>query len=484
MSQTNILMIVADGMQAEAVDPGHACLTPTLDALAQRGIRFRNAHTTCPTCSPARASMLTGLLPHNHGVLEVEHGRDPDQCLLRTDRPHFAQRLVEAGYRTGYFGKWHVERTNKVSDFGWQESVVKGAEHLTGIGRGEAGPEKPQLDETLCGYVEGPTGYRRILHWGVTDTPIDQRYPGLSVQHAGQFLDRHLSGSSPWCCCVSFSEPNEALIVGRETWQQYDDRPIELPANFFDDLSDRPNMYQREQQIGRHVSEEQWRNARRAYFGRITEVDSQVQRLLTQIEDAGQLDNTIVIFLADHGRYVGAHGFDAHNFGPFEEIYRIPLIMAGAEIAGGEESDAYVSIADLAPTLCELGQAEPIDVADSQSFGAVLREPGVVPDSLSSGYAEYHGTRFPLMQRILWRDGWKFVFNGFDFDELYCLSDDPHEMRNRISDADQQSRVEAMMAEIWQRVGDTGDRAIHESHYFSMRFATVGPDAASLPASK
>ncbi len=84
------------------------------------------------------------------------------------------------------------------------------------------------------------------------------------------------------------------------------------------------------------------------------------------------------------------------------------------------------------------------------------------------------------MQRILWRDDWKFVFNGFDFDELYCLDDDPHEMRNRINDADQQPRVESMMAEIWQRVRDTGDRAIHESHYFSMRFATVGPDAAPV----
>ena len=480
MSQPNILIILADGMQAATVDPGHPCLTPSLDALASRGVLFRNAHTTCPTCSPARASLLTGLLPHNHGVLEVEHGRDPDQCLLRTDRPQFAQRLVEAGYRTGYFGKWHVERTNRVADFGWQESVVKGAEHLNGIGRGEAGPDKPVLDETLCGYVVGPVGYRQILHWGVTDTPVENRYPGLTVRDASGFLDRHLNGPDPWCCCVSFSEPNEALIVGRETWQQYDDMPIELPDNFFDDLSGRPNMYQREQQIGRRVSEDQWRNARSAYFGRITEVDSQVGKLMAQVERAGRLDNTIVIFLADHGRYVGAHGFDAHNFGPFEEIYRIPLIMAGPGVASGTASNAYVSIADLAPTICELGRAEPVNVADSQSFAASLRNPTETPPSFASGYAEYHGTRFPLMQRILWRDDWKFVFNGFDFDELYCLDDDPHEMRNRINDADQQPRVESMMAEIWQRVRDTGDRAIHESHYFSMRFATVGPDAAPV----
>lgn len=479
MVQPNILMIVADGMQAAAVEPGHPCRTPTLDRLAGRGVRFRNAHTTCPTCSPARASMLTGLLPHNHGVLEVEHGRDEDQCCLRTDRPHFAQRLVEAGYRTGYFGKWHVERTNRVADFGWQESVVKGAEHLTGIGRGDCGPDRPPIDETLSGYVEGPTGYRRILHWGVTDTPVDERYPGITVQQAHRFLNQALSGQSPWCCCVSFSEPNEALIVGRQTWDQYEEQPVDLPVNYFDDLTDRPNMYQREQRIGRQVADEQWRNARRAYFGRITEIDAQVERLLQQVDCAGQLDNTVVMFLADHGRYVGAHGFDAHNFGAFEEIYRIPLIVAGPGTARGKESDAHVSIADVAPTVCRIGEAAAIDVPDSNSFFGLLRQPDSVPAEFQSGYAEYHGTRFPLMQRVLWRDGWKFVFNGFDFDELYCLYEDPFEMRNRVNDADQQSRVESMMTGIWRQVQRTGDRAILESHYFSMRFAAVGPDAAT-----
>ena len=130
MSRPNILIVIADGMQADTVNADHACLTPNIQALAGRGLHFHNAHTTCPTCSPARASLMTGLLPHNHGVLEVEHGRDDDQCVLRTEYPHFAQRLSAAGYQTGYFGKWHVERTQEVAPFGWQQSAVKGAEHL------------------------------------------------------------------------------------------------------------------------------------------------------------------------------------------------------------------------------------------------------------------------------------------------------------------------------------------------------------------
>lgn len=474
-SQPNILLFLTDGMQAATVDDGHFCQTPVIDAFVAHAVRFTNAHTTCPTCSPARASLMTGLLPHNHGVLEVEHGRDDDQCVLRSDRPHFAQRLSAAGYKTGYFGKWHIERSNRINQFGWQQGIVKGAEHLQGLGRGDSGPQTFELDDSLTGFIEGPSGYNRTLHWGVTDTPLDERYPGITTRNAEDFLDRSIAGDKPWCCCVSFSEPNEALVVGRETWDSYDGKQIPLPENFFASMDDRPNMYRREQQIGRNISEAHWHSARRCYYGRITELDTQLGRLLSKLRDQDQLDNTIVIVLSDHGRYVGAHGFEAHNFGAFEEIYRIPLIVGGPGFANGSECCAPVGIADLCPTICELAGAESIDVPDSRSFGDLLKSPGKPESEFESGYAEYHGTRFPLMQRVLWRDGWKFVFNGFDFDELYDLQNDPHEMTNLAQAAEHRSRVESMMSEVWRRVRDTGDRAIHESHYYSMRFACVGP---------
>jgi arylsulfatase A-like enzyme len=478
MQQPNILIILTDGMQADTIDSAHPCLTPHLEELARRGVTFRNAHTTCPTCSPARASLMTGLLPHNHGVLEVEHGRDDDQCVLRTEHPHFAQRLSDVGYKTGYFGKWHIERTQDAARFGWQESVIKGAAHLKNLGKGDQGPSSLPLDENLYGHIEGPPGYRRILHWGVTDTPIDQRYPGITVADAEQFLQQSLSEERPWCCCVSFSEPNEALVVGRETWDRYDPKQIPLPENHFDDMASRPNIYQREQQIGKRISEQHWRAARACYFGRITELDQQVGRLMTQIEQANQQENTIVVFVSDHGRYVGSHGFDAHNFGAFEEIYRIPLVVAGPGVSSDARCDAQVSIADLGSTICELGGAGQLtEQADSASFCSQLNRPADIPAQFETGYAEYHGTRFGLTQRILWHGAWKFVFNGFDFDELYNLYEDPFEMNNRINEPEQRSRIDSMMAGIWRQVRDTNDRTINETHYFSMRFACVGPDS-------
>ena len=182
--------------------------------------------------------------------------------------------------------------------------------------------------------------------------------------------------------------------------------------------------------------------------------------------------------MADHGHYVGAHGFDGRNFGAFEEIYRIPLIIAGSGISSAAHCEAQLSIADIAATLCDLGDAEPIDVPDSRSFQPLLAQPDLIAPEFQTGYAECHGTRFPLMQRILWKGDWKFVFNGFDFDELYNLRDHPEEVCNLAADVDQQHRIESRMAEIWSRVGDTGDRAILESQYFSMRLVCVGPSVA------
>jgi arylsulfatase A-like enzyme len=473
----NVLLFLMDGVQGAALDPGSPCIAPEMDRLRERGVQFERTYTTCPTCSPARASLMTGLLPHNHGVLEVEHGRDPDQVELRRDKPHWAQRLQAAGYQTAYFGKWHIERTNQLEEFGWGVNGCKGAEHHLDLGKGRDVAAEFPIDPELSRYVEGPPGYHRILHYGVTDVPPEQRYPAHTIDQALAFLEqRTASGenSDPWCVCVSFSEPNESLIVSRSTFEQYDVESIPLPPNWNDDLSDRPNIYQRERLISEELTERQWRMARACYFGRMTELDDELARLTRHLEESGELENTVVIVTADHGRYVGAHGFDAHNFGPFEEIYRVPLIMAGPGIAEGARTEGLVSLADLCPTILELTGAEPIEPIDARSFAPLLSAPGETAE-FHTAYAEYFGTRFRLTQRIYWEGNWKFVFNGFDFDELYNLETDPHEMENLAHRPEHRERVERMMSRIWSEIHRTGDRTLAETHYYSMRLGAVGP---------
>ena len=477
--QPNILLFVPDGMQGRALARDHVCRTPNFERLAQRGVRLANAHTVLPTCSPARASLMTGLLPHNHGVLQVEHCVDDDQSVLRTGHPHWAQRLSDAGYQTAYFGKWHIERSLDLSNFGWQINHSAGGKGhrkaADGAAKGTTG-DVP-LDPSLTRYQVGPDAYNRTLHYGVTDVPPSERPLSVPTGQACEFLAEAGDGKQPWCCCVSYFDPNEALIVGREAFDQYDVASLDLPANLRDDMSDRPNLYRRQQLIFEGLTDDEWRMARACYYGRITEIDEQFGRLVAQLESTGQIDNTIVIVTADHGRYLGGHGMEAHNFGAFEEIYNIPLIAAGPGLAQGVESEARVGLLDLCPTIAELADAEAIEVPDSRSFASLLRDPEIEAPNFTTGYAEYHGTRFPLCQRVLWDGPWKFVFNGFDFDELYNLEDDPWEMTNLAQRAEHAEKVREMMSQIWRKVHGTGDDALLNTHYYSMRFAAVGPNA-------
>lgn len=470
-------MFLPDGMQASVVRPESDCRTPNFDRLAQRGIRFNRAHTPLPTCSPARASLMTGLLPHNHGVLQVEHCVDDDQCILRTEHPHWAQRLSESGYRTGYFGKWHIERTNRLEEFGWQVNGCDEGAAFRALGEGVASKEQLLKEHSLAKYKEGPEGYNRVLHYGVTEVPPDQRGLSVTTGLAEEFVSESSGKEAPWACCVSFPEPNVPVVAGREAFEQYDVTSITLPENLRDDFKNSPAFYRRQREILEHISDDEWREALAVYYALITELDAQFGRLMDRLEETGQIENTVVIAVSDHGRYMGSHGFDCHNFGAFEEAYNIPLIMAGPGIARGQVTDANVSLHDLCPTLIELAEAESIGAPDSKSFASLLSDPETQAQNFRRSYAEFYGTRYLMTQRILWEGPWKFVFNGFDYDELYNLDSDPHELNNLGGRPEYQERMKSMMAAMWHIMKETGDRILLETHYSPMRFALVGPNA-------
>jgi arylsulfatase A-like enzyme len=129
--------------------------------------------------------------------------------------------------------------------------------------------------------------------------------------------------------------------------------------------------------------------------------------------------------------------------------------------------------------LLELAGGEPLGAPDSTSFTPLLADPADPRNAFDSCYAEYYGTRYWLTQRVLWKGCWKLVFNGFDYDELYNLDEDPHELRNLAGSPEHGKIHRELMAEIWRIAQRTGDRPLLETHYAPMRFAAVGPNAAT-----
>jgi len=162
----------------------------------------------------------------------------------------------------------------------------------------------------------------------------------------------------------------------------------------------------------------------------------------------------------------------------FEEVYNIPLIISGPGIEQGVVSEARVGLHDLCPTLLELAGAVTIGAPDASSFATALGDRTGSAGEFTQGFAEYHGGRYRLTQRVIWDGAWKLCWNGFDFDELYHLADDPYEMNNRIDDADADEQLRRLMKYAWQVVADTGDAALLNSHYPILRLAPYGPGAA------
>ncbi len=240
----NILFLMTDQMQGRVLDPEHPCQTPTLDRLAGRGVRITQAYTPNAVCSPARASLMTGLLPHTHGVVQVVHCQPPNMVQLDTSRPHWAQRLQEAGYRTGIFGKWHVEGSESPENFGWE---------YAGHGKGERfqqflKEQEPNLREPNMikdRPLQGIEGFRTKTFYAVNDRDPQYRGVGLHTTHALQWLDGVIGGDDPWCCYVSVNEPHDPFIVGKDAFDRYDPAQIPVPDNWHDDLAGRPGLYRK-----------------------------------------------------------------------------------------------------------------------------------------------------------------------------------------------------------------------------------------------
>ena len=196
-------------------------------------------------------------------------------------------------------------------------------------------------------------------------------------------------------------------------------------------------------------------------------------RILVALEETGQAKNTIVVFTADHGDYMGAHRLFLKGVAAFEDAYRIPLILSGPGIPAGRRVEQIVSLIDLAPTLVGLTVG-----GQFPCYGRSLRPllGSEEPDWNSEAFAEFHGQRFFYTQRVLWRDNYKYVFNGFDVGELYDLAADPYELHNLALDPAHQSLLEGMAGRMWEIVRETDDFNMYQAQYGMFRFAPVGPE--------
>jgi arylsulfatase A-like enzyme len=434
----NILVFMPDQQQGATVLPEHPCQTPNLDRFAKEGLLFSKAHCPAPHCCPSRASFMTGLYPSEHGVF---NNVDTDTAIHANPYPgiqYFSQFLRDAGYQLGYSGKWHVGHTLRPEDVGWtmlnqQPFVVNvpiGKDHRNSFWQ-QAHEELQHPTARSNGQVKRP-GWGSMHLYGERPGGYENLRDYAVVRDGVNAIARFSAEEKPWCIMVSNNGGHDLYDPPRDYLDMYDWRKIELPRNFRDTMDDKPRIYQRMRyQYWQQLSDDEVKQCIAHYYALLTMQDALFGLLLEAVEKSGQAENTMVIYCADHGDYAGAHGLWAKGVPSFHEAYNIPCVIRWPKgiRAPGRRVDALVSTTDFAPTILEAANVPLTPPMSGMSLMPWFRDEQQ-PEWRDALFTQMNGVELYYTQRIVMTHDHKYVYNGFDYDELYDLRADPWETRN------------------------------------------------------
>lgn len=443
----NMIVILVDDMRWDDFGAGgHPFVeTPNIDRVANEGARFLNAFASTPLCSPSRAAFLTGLYAHTNGI-EDNLARNETSHQL----PTFARQLDAVGYATAFIGKWHM---------GNDDSPRPGFDRWVGMrGQGEAVDPVLNIDGTrtpTSGYVTDLlTDYSIDFIEEERDEPF-LLYLSHKAMHPNIFQAD--DGSSQ-----ALSGQPSGFVAAERHRGRYAGATIERRPNASAPVEGKPAL---QRQIGELPPLRPGGGTTdNTVIGRLEMllgVDDSTGRLIAALEAMGALDNTVVVVAGDHGFFYGEHGLGGERRLAYEESARIPILVRYPPLVdAGSTPEPMVMNIDLAPTLLELGGAEPARPLHGRSLVPVLR--GETPaDWRTSVLVEYYTDT--VFRRIVTM-GYKAVrtdrYKLIDYlelegmDELYDLETDPYELTNVIDDPEYAEIHQQMRAEL-QRLLDS-----------------------------
>ena len=468
MAKPNVLLVISDQQRADTM-PGETRVPahiPHLTWLAERGATFERAYCASPLCTPARASILTGLFPHTTGVVAnydtgVSGYAVPDETRLIADY------LAPAGYACGYSGKWHLPTGNDRR--GFRDFVARltkwdvddeGSDEAVGFAR-KLGID---IGDTYTKYLD--TGARLPTGGGATRLPLAFHPSTLMAQRAAEFVRRMADDDRPFLLVYSCIEPHplgmEFNISPCPFDRMYDPKDMYVPETCRDPGA--PRVVGRRNYTGLKptddFSDDEIRSKIAGYHGAVSYVDHLLGIILEALISTDQMDDTLVIFTSDHGEMLADHRMLKKGPVMFEEMIRIPfLVVPPAEARSGTvRSSRMVSHVDLVPTILGFcGVEAPSALPGCDISGLIAGQDRPVRDGLAVEYHSVHwgGTPWPL--RAWCTEECKYVETVGGDDELYHLIPDPRETDNLagLPAAEDRKRVMKQALDSWvRRSGD------------------------------
>ena len=457
----NLVLFLPDQQRADTIScyGGVNVHAPNLNKLASESVVFERAYVTHPVCTPSRSSLMTGTWPHTNGCTRNSVPLD------RRFRV-FPELMQDRDYRAAYVGKWHL-----------------GEEGPVGRGFDEWVSTDDRGDYTKFLISNGITPDKqngRFSEVLISNLPVELSRPRFLERHACEFIERHRG--DPFILVVGFVEPHSPYNGPLNDENPLDqitlDRTATLPES--EDIPLRYRLmreWQQEEalldrerlptQLFFGVTPEEYRSIKQRYLGLVTLVDQSIGAILACLERCNLVENTIVVHTSDHGDSLGAH----HLFGKetmFEEAARVPLLIRFPGQSRVKTVRQPISHIDFVPTLLDLlGQPNHPQCA-GKSLLPLITDDAVTPQHVFLEWAPNRtkikkGTKLArrrMIKRaveestrtIVSPDGWKLCLRDKDSNELYNLTDDPHETRNLYAEPQCASLISRLSGEIhrWQ----------------------------------
>ena len=461
----NIIVLMTDEQRLSAIGAYGAtpCKTPNLDKLARAGVRFETCYTTAPLCTPARASFITGLYPHAHGMAtnEGEPGCAFDEL---PDSPMLLpRRLAKLGYTCGFTGKWHLG-VGKKSPTGEPGSLpsTRGFVGQDFPGHGSGGWGYPQFKKYLADHglsfkiLPHPTDGVKVTGYGVIDGPPEAGVPHFLADHTISLIDRFCDEGKPFFIWHNEWGPHGEHYVPRKYYEMYRNVAIPPWPNYVWPGADLPGPWQVMLHPNRkELKWDDWMEALRFYYAMATEIDEEFGRILEHLEKKGIAKNTVIIFTSDHGETLGSHGgLINKGWTHFEEMQRIGLIISDPREGSpmhrpGKVVGSLSSLLDIYPTILDLaGDSAPAVKVHGRSLLPLVANPEV--PWRDSVVVEFHGLSGISATMLTIRHGQiKYGWTGGGRDELYDLAKDPYEMSNLIDNPDHSETLREMRLRLY-----------------------------------